>query len=93
MFYKPKCIKNKLKFLRKNRLECIFCDSLLCFCDNKIYKTENSVRAFEGTLFHTRIFGRRVDLNGKILLMREIVFIIIVEMIEKWICIMILLNM
>ena len=59
MFYKPKCIRNKLKFLRKNRLECIFCDSLLCYCDNKIYKTENSVRAFEGTLFHTRDFWKK----------------------------------
>lgn len=58
MYYKPKSLKNRLKFLKKNRLECIFCDSLLCYCDNKIYKTEDSLRAYEGTIFHTREFWK-----------------------------------
>ncbi len=55
-FYNPKVLKRKLKFLQKNRLECVYCDSMLCGADNKIYKTENMLRAFESTLFHTREF-------------------------------------
>ena len=58
-YYDPKVIRRKLKFLQKNRLDCVFCDSMLCGFDNKIYKTENILRAFESTLFHTRDFWKK----------------------------------
>ena len=58
-YYDPKVIRRKLKFLQKNRLDCVFCDSMLCGFDNKIYKTENILRAFESTLFHTREFWKK----------------------------------
>ena len=67
MYYKPKCLKNRLKFLKKNRLECVFYDSMLCLFNDKIYKTENTSRAFEGTLFHTREFWNRGGLMGRYL--------------------------
>ena len=57
--YDKKVLKRKLRFLRKNRLDCIFCDSMLCYYNDKIYKTENTLRAFEGTLFHTREFWKK----------------------------------
>ena len=57
-YYNPNVLKHKLKFLQKNKLDCIFCDSMLCGIDNKIYKTENNLRAFESTLFHTRSFWK-----------------------------------
>ena len=58
-YYDPKFLRRKLKFLQKNRLDCVFCDSMLCGFDNKIYKTENILRAFESTLFHTREFWKK----------------------------------
>jgi len=58
-YYDPKVIKRKLRFLKKNRLECIFCDSMLCGFNDKIYKTINELRAFEGTLFHTKEFWKK----------------------------------
>ena len=58
-YYNPKILKRKLKFLQRSRLECIFCDSMLCGFNDKIYKTENILRAFEGTLLHTREFWKR----------------------------------
>ena len=58
-YYKPKCLKNKLKFLRKKRLECIFYDSMLCLLNDKIYKTEEPLRAYEGSLFHTKEFWKK----------------------------------
>jgi len=58
-YYNPKVLRRKLKFLQKNRLDCVFCDSMLCGFDNKIYKTENILRAFESTLFHTREFWKK----------------------------------
>lgn len=58
-YYNPKVLKRKLKFLTKSKLDCIFCDSMLCGFNDKIYKIENNLRAFEGTLFHTRDFWKR----------------------------------
>ena len=62
-YYDPKVLRNKLKFLQKNRLECIFCDSMLCYHNEKIYKIEEPNRAFEGTLFHTKEFWKRSGFN------------------------------
>ena len=58
-YYDPKFLRRKLKFLQKNRLDCVFCDSMLCGFNNKIYKTENILRAFESTLFHTKDFWKK----------------------------------
>ena len=58
-YYDPKFLRRKLKFLQKNRLDCVFCDSMLCGFDDKIYKTENILRAFESTLFHTKDFWKK----------------------------------
>ena len=32
---------------------------MLCYFNDKIYKTEGSLRAFEGTLFHTKEFWKK----------------------------------
>ena len=58
-YYDPKFLRRKLKFLQKNRLDCVFCDSMLCGFNDKIYKTENILRAFESTLFHTKDFWKK----------------------------------
>ena len=58
-YYDPNVIKRKLRFLKKNRLDCIFCDSMLCGFNDKIYKIEEPLRAFEGTLFHTKEFWKK----------------------------------
>ena len=92
-YYDPKFLRRKLKFLQKNRLDCVFCDSMLCGFNDKIYKTENILRAFESTLLHTKRFLEEKDLIGVILRMKGIVFTTIMEMIEKWITIMIVLNL
>ena len=53
--YHSKNLRRKLKMLSGKRLECVYCDSMLCYKD-KLYKTENELRCFEGTLLHTREF-------------------------------------
>ena len=57
--YDPKVLKKKLKFLQKSKLECVYCDSMLCYFNDKIYKTEESLRAFEGTILHTKEFWKK----------------------------------
>ena len=57
--YHKKVIKRKLKFLKKNHLECVYCDSMLCYNNGKIYKIEDNLRAYEETLFHTKEFWKR----------------------------------
>jgi len=61
--YSPKTIKHKLDFLRKGRLDCVFCNSMLCYdiYNKKLYKTEKSF-GYESTLFHTKKFWK--DNNG-----------------------------
>lgn len=56
--YHRKNLRRKLKMLSSKRLECIYCDSMLCYKD-KLYKTENELRCFEGTLLHTIDFWKK----------------------------------
>ena len=65
--YDPKVLKRKLKFLQKSKLECIYCDSMLCYFNDKIYKTEESLRAFEGTLLHTKGFWKKGGFDWHVL--------------------------
>jgi hypothetical protein len=59
--YQPKCIKRKLEFLKKHRLECVYCKSMLCYdlYGKKVYKTENKLHGYESTLFHTKSFWEK----------------------------------
>ena len=58
--YDPKVLKRKLKFLKKSKLECIYCDSMLCYdiYGKKLYKTERKF-GYESTLFHTKEFWKK----------------------------------
>ena len=59
--YQPKAIERKLRFLRDNRLECVYCKSMLCYdiYGKQMYKTENKVDGYESTLFHTKEFWKK----------------------------------
>ena len=55
--YNPNTIKRKLRFLKDNKLECVYCKSMLSYdiYNNVIYKVENNF-GYESTLFHTKDF-------------------------------------
>tara|TARA_B100001094_G_scaffold332419_1_gene404379 strand:+ start:1231 stop:2331 length:1101 start_codon:yes stop_codon:yes gene_type:complete len=59
--YQPKCIKRKLDFLTKHKLDCVYCKSMLCYdiYGKKVYKTENKLHGYESTLFHTKSFWEK----------------------------------
>ena len=59
--YQPKAIQRKLRFLRDNRLECVYCKSMLCYdiYGKGLYKTENKIAGYESTLFHTKEFWKK----------------------------------
>jgi hypothetical protein len=59
--YQPNSIKRKLRFLKDNKLECIYCKDMLCYdiYGKTLYKTENKVKGFESTLFHTKDFWKK----------------------------------
>ncbi len=59
--YRPNTIKRKLKFLKDNRLECVYCKSMLAYdiYGKGLYKIENKTDGYESTLFHTRSFWER----------------------------------
>lgn len=59
--YQPKAIERKLRFLRDNHLECVYCKSMLCYdiYGKQIYKTENKIAGYESTLFHTKGFWKK----------------------------------
>ena len=59
-FYRPNTIQRKLDFLLRNKLECVYCDSMLCYdiFGKQMYKTEQK-NGYESTLFHTKDFWRR----------------------------------
>ena len=59
--YQPKAIQRKLRFLKENRLECVYCKSMLCYdiYGKELYKTENQVAGYESTLFHTKEFWKK----------------------------------
>mgnify|MGYP001405249945 FL=1 len=58
--YQPKTIKRKVDFLMRGKLECIYCDSMLCYdiYGKKLYKTEQKF-GYESTLFHTKEFWKK----------------------------------
>ena len=53
--YNSKVIKRKLKYIREKKLDCIYCNEMLCYdiYNHKLYKTEQSF-GYESTLFHTK---------------------------------------
>lgn len=59
--YQPNAIKRKLKFLKDNKLECVYCKNMLCYdiYGKEIYKTENKIAGYESTLFHTKDFWKK----------------------------------
>jgi len=59
--YQPKSIQRKLKFLQTNKLDCVYCRSMLCYdiYGKKVYKTENKLHGYESTLFHTKSFWKQ----------------------------------
>lgn len=59
--YQPNAIKRKLRFLKDNKLECVYCKSMLCYdiYGKEIYKTENKIAGYESTLFHTKNFWKK----------------------------------
>lgn len=58
--YQPKVLKRKLKFLRNNRLGCVYCKNMLChdIYGKKLYKVEGNF-GYESTLFHTKEFWKQ----------------------------------
>lgn len=59
--YHPNTIKRKLKFLKDNRLECVYCRSMLAYDihGKGLYKIENKTDGYESTLFHTKSFWEK----------------------------------
>ena len=64
-YYQPKAIKRKLSFLQNNKLECVYCKSMLSYdiYGKKLYKIENPYHGYESTLFHTKKFWERGGFN------------------------------
>lgn len=60
-YYQPKAIKRKVNFLQKQKLECVYCKSMLCYdiYNDKIYKTENSISGYPSTLCYTKQFWEK----------------------------------
>ena len=60
--YQPKTIKRKVEFLMRGKLECIYCDSMLCYdmYGKKLYKTERKF-GYESTLFYTKEFWHKYE--------------------------------
>ena len=59
--YQPKAIQRKLRFLKENHLECVYCKEMLCYdiYGKQLYKTENKIAGYESTLFHTKEFWKK----------------------------------
>ena len=57
--YHKSAIARKLKFLKKNKVECVYNSSILCHDFHskdytKLYKSESPFHIYEATLFHTK---------------------------------------
>ena len=57
--YNAKSLDRKLKFLRKNKVECVYCSNILCHDFHskdysKLYKSESLYNIQESTIFHTK---------------------------------------
>jgi len=73
--YKSNVLKRKLKFLRNNRLGCVYCKEMLCYdlYGKKFYKTENKF-GYESTLFHTKEFWSKSGFKWEDMRMEAINF-------------------
>ena len=61
--YNKRSITRKLNYLRKNKIECVYCNSVLCHDFhskdyNKLYKSESPYHIYESTIFHTRDYWK-----------------------------------
>ena len=58
--YNTKAITRKLKFLRKNKVECVYNASLLCydFYQKDLYKSDSPYSVYEGTFLHTKNYWK-----------------------------------
>lgn len=59
--YSPNTIKRKLRFLKDNKLECVYCQKMLAYdiYGKGLYKIETEkAGGYESTLFHTRKFWK-----------------------------------
>ena len=56
--YNPKVIKRKLDFLKKNKVDCTYCKSMLAYdiYGKHLYKVDNNAIGYESTLFHTKSY-------------------------------------
>ena len=57
--YNSNSINRKLKFMIKNKVECVYNSSILCYDyysnnENKLYKSDSIHKVYEGTLLHTK---------------------------------------
>jgi hypothetical protein len=57
--YNKRSITRKLNYLRKNKVECVYCSNILCHDFHskdysKLYKSESPYNIHESTIFHTR---------------------------------------
>ena len=59
--YNPKTLLRKLRTLKNNKLECIYCKCMLGYdiYEKGLYKLENEHSGYASTLFHTRDFWKR----------------------------------
>lgn len=73
--YQPKVLKRKLKFLRTNRLGCVYCKNMLChdIYGKKLYKVEGNF-GYESTLLHTKEFWKQSGFKWEDLRMEAVAF-------------------
>lgn len=73
--YQPNVLKRKLKFLRNNRLGCVYCKNMLChdIYGKKLYKVEGNF-GFESTLLHTKEFWEQSGFKWEDLRMEAVAF-------------------
>jgi len=61
--YHPKTLSRKLNFLQRVKVECVFCDSILCMDTSsetkEMYKSKSQFKIYEGTLFHTKEYWKK----------------------------------
>ena len=59
--YNPKSLQRKIKYLQKNKLECVYCKSMLCYdiYNRKLYKTENEISGYCETMCYSKDFWKR----------------------------------
>jgi len=54
--YNPNTLTRKYKFMKSNKVECVYNASLLCYdiYQKELYKTDNPYHIYEGTMLHTK---------------------------------------